>query len=102
MPQINLVIEDTVFPKYYCHLCDNLSGTTWIMELTGDMGVNPFVQGKRMLREILNGCAYAFKRSDPAVGSSPAWTSTIYTDGRTPDNGVCWDSCDIYFGMKEY
>lgn len=85
---------DTVtYPETYLYVYNNRSGESWIQEIKDNWLMDIKTRIKHFLKTEF---CDEVKLDGDICRLDGEYTATIYTDGREPDGGVCWDSAGFY------
>ena len=82
------------YPETYLHICHNQSGEHWIQEIKSNWIVDIKVRIKHWIKTQF--CDEIKLNGDIMPMVDGEYTATIYTDGREPDGGICWDCAGFY------
>ena len=82
------------WPETYMHVEECRSGQVWIVPLRGNASLSISKQVKKWAKQEFGGEL----RLDPPIMPrlQGDYYAAIYTDGREPTCGICWDSGGFY------
>lgn len=86
------------YPETYLHVEEMSSGEKWVVPISDETPLDLRALCENWVEETYCGNCELFGDMTPSLQGD--YYAAIYTDGRTPEGGVCWEGAGFYIQFK--
>lgn len=87
------------YPNVYLHVRDCHSGQEWVMPMRGNSLMCLRTQLRKWVKQEF--CGECFLDGEIMPHLDGDYYGMIITDGRSPEDGTCWESGGFYLKTRE-